>query len=718
MKKLGFRILKYTLIIIGSIIILAVVGLTAYYHSLYKDTPIPKHETLSLHVAQPSQPAEIVLLPIPKKIKWQKGSNALSKLVIQSSRGDQELFTKFCNQQLGEFATAPGSTLISFRKDSTLHPQGYRLNIQTGSINIIYNSPVGAYYAITTLKQITQQTSTLPGVEIEDHPDLNTRGVLIDISRGKVPTLNTLFKLVDQLAELKYNQIQLYVEGFSFGYPSFKKYWEKTETPLLPEEIRSLDQYCKERFIELVPNQNSLGHMQDWLKQDELKGLAECPEGYKLLGLIDMKTTLSPTDPKSMELVKQMSEDLLPNFTSAKFNVNLDEPFELGKSKQRPISDPNEIASLYMDYAKKLHEYVKSKNKSMMMWGDIVSRTPQIIGTIPKDITLLEWRYESFQDFEQICKKYQQAGLHYMVCPGTSSWSSYTGRTENMLHNINNAASSGVKYGAEGLLLTDWGDSPHMQYLTVSYPAFAWAAALSWNYSSKDKVKIDQYLNEIVFKDKSHRMGNLVLNLGRYNQFEEYPMMSMTTTNFASRLGMMDPVMFKAVQNKLQNGILELGAFDSSTSSLVRNIFANPKAYESEKILDYVNTLDAVLGSIHLEDKDGQLVVDEYHNSIRMIKATTLLKHYNLYHLQQTADQNRSTLSKIKSLCAEIIPEHKRLWLMRNKQSGLNPSLESFETLQADASKQLELLTANLISKWASRSAEKLKSAGAALYLR
>jgi hypothetical protein len=149
---------------------------------------------------------------------------------------------------------------------------------------------------------------------------------------------------------------------------------KRTETPLLPEEIQALDRYCADRFIELVPNQNSLGHMQEWLKQDELKGLAECPNGYKLLGLIDMKSTLAPADPRSIALVKQMSNDLLPNFTSGKFNVNLDEPFELGKCGDHQIDDPKQVAILYLDYAKKLNGFVNSKDKSMMMWGDVISK--------------------------------------------------------------------------------------------------------------------------------------------------------------------------------------------------------------------------------------------------------------------------------------------------------------------------------------------------------
>ena len=37
--------------------------------------------------------------------------------------------------------------------------------------------------------------------------------------------------------------------------------WKKST----PEEIKELDEYCLDRFIELVPCQNTLGHMGDWL---------------------------------------------------------------------------------------------------------------------------------------------------------------------------------------------------------------------------------------------------------------------------------------------------------------------------------------------------------------------------------------------------------------------------------------------------------------------
>ena len=96
---------------------------------------------------------------------------------------------------------------------------------------------------------------------------------MLDISRDKVYKMETLFELVDQLAGWKINQLQLYMEH-TFAYRSHPSVW-KNASPMTGEEIFLLDQFCKERFVELVPNQNSLGHLERWLRLPEYHFLAE-----------------------------------------------------------------------------------------------------------------------------------------------------------------------------------------------------------------------------------------------------------------------------------------------------------------------------------------------------------------------------------------------------------------------------------------------------------
>jgi len=718
MKRL-IKVLKIIFLSLLALILVIIFSLLIFYQSIYKKTELPP-ETAAFHLNFSPQSDKPVLFPVPKILQWTKGSFTLPVVIhFQAAADEAKLIKKIFSNRLNRESEPGKSGSFTFIKNKTLAAQTYFLSIQPDQVKIEYSDSAGLYFAFTTLKQIrTQSGSHLPCVQIQDQPDLKIRGALLDISRGKIPTLQTMYNMVDFLSDLKYNQLQLYIEGFSFAYPSFKSLWEKTETPLTPDEFKALDLYCKDRFIELVPNQNSLGHMDAWLAKDEYKDLAECPKGYLLMGLINMKTTLAPSNPKSLELVSKMSDDLLPNFSSDKFNVNLDEPFELGKNKDRPVNDPKEVAKIYLDYANRLNTNVEARGKKMMMWGDIISKNPELAAKIPKDITLLEWRYEAFQDFEKICKIYQAAGLHYLVCPGTSSWTSFTGRTDNMMANIQNAVQNGIKYGADGMLITDWGDSPHLQYLTVSYTGLAYGAALSWNNTPDSKKVLNDYLSKLVFCDAGNKMGEIVLELGRYAQFEEYPMPGGTLTGWAFRFGMINKTLADAINKKIQIGIFEFLPTDDESRNILKQGFDHPKMYNPKAIIYLMDTLEKELLVTHLNIPDSALIIDEYKNAIRMVKLGAMLKQYNNYHLQLSDSANRELLTDMKGLCQNILSEHPRLWMMRNKKGGLDKSMESIKNLQVQVEQQLDLLDKNGFTRWINRTGDKLKTALAVLYLR
>ena len=94
-------------------------------------------------------------------------------------------------------------------------------------------SEAGVNSVLQTLAQIfeqilleteTQPLTMLPCFSISDWPDIKARGVLLDISRTKVPTMDTLLTLIDQFSTLKDNQIPLYTEHtFAFSNQGWSK---------------------------------------------------------------------------------------------------------------------------------------------------------------------------------------------------------------------------------------------------------------------------------------------------------------------------------------------------------------------------------------------------------------------------------------------------------------------------------------------------------------
>jgi hypothetical protein len=729
--KIILKFILYFFFTIVGLLLCIVIFLLVYYSILEK-----KQEKIAKNLSERSAVTKISesaaptvplgqflnLLPVPKKIQFDNGffdfPSAFKYSVSDSLKEEVGQYIKMLPGVNTEFSKSGGN--IQFNYLSTLPEQGYTLDIKPGRITVEYSNKQGLFYSLISLKVLNvNYKGKIPCVHIEDSPDLAVRGLMLDISRNKVPTLETLKGIVQLLADLKYNHFELYVEGFSFAYPSFKDLWEEKETPVTGEEIKALDAFCKERFIELVPNQNSLGHMTAWLETERYKDLAECPKGYKMLGLISMKTTLDPTDRRSLELVSKMTGDLLPNFTSSSFNVNLDEPFELGKGKTKELCKTQGEGKVYLDYALKIHDMVTSRNKKMIMWGDVVLKHPELLPDIPKDITLLDWGYESIYPYERHCKMLQSTGLRYMVCPGTNSWTSITGRTDNMIATIENATTNGVKYGASGMLITDWGDMGHWQYLPVSYAGYTVGAALSWNSSSRKDLNLNTFLNTYVFRDGNSLMGDVVLDLGRYSRFEEIPMVNMTTTQMSFQFGMRDKVLIAEIFEKVFTGINDLMKDVSpETTAIFNEKYENRMAFDYAGLQKFVDSEEVLLNKTKLETSDSLQVKDEYNNAIRLIKLGVGLQQYIDFEKNMSISEQKDALRSMQDLGKRYLNENKRLWMLRNKPGGYDTSITSLNSLMDQIDGRIKMLDKSSFARRLNRILGKIGSAGAVLYLK
>ncbi len=162
---------------------------------------------------------------------------------------------------------------LSVDPSTTGSPEGYRLEVGPDGIRVTGDDEAGLFYGVATLAPLTQSGWQLPHLTIEDHPAIARRGVMLDVSRDRVQTMATLKELVDQLASWKYNEFQLYMEH-TFAYTGHETVWGDA-SPLTAAEILELDAYCRDRFIELVPNQNTLGHLHKWLEHPAYAHLAE-----------------------------------------------------------------------------------------------------------------------------------------------------------------------------------------------------------------------------------------------------------------------------------------------------------------------------------------------------------------------------------------------------------------------------------------------------------
>ena len=254
---------------------------------------------------------------------------------------------------------------------------------------------------------------------------------------------------------------------------------------MTPDEIRRLDDYCAARGIELVPNQNSFGHLEAWLKLPEYNALAECPEGgarAKSGFVFAFPRCLCPVDPRSERLIAGLYDELFPCFRSKYVNIGGDETAELLDVRRprvgRSASEIERIGAerVYLSFLKRIHRLVTERGHVMMFWGDIILNRPELIPELPDDIICLNWGYEADHPYESQTAAFERARRRFIVCPGTSAWSSLFGRTDNMMGNIDNAVTAGGRHGADGVMVADWGDGGHPNPWLTSVPGIVYAA--------------------------------------------------------------------------------------------------------------------------------------------------------------------------------------------------------------------------------------------------
>ena len=498
----------------------------------------------------------LALLPLPRSIQLGEGSLLLPKrLALELAPALPISIAAALAERLQSagkpIGVAIGGTLPAQPSEKSTRPPAircqlvpapkksseyYTLTIEASGILLTSPAPAGLRAAVATLRQLLRQHGRrLPCLKIRDWPDFPRRGFMLDVSRGRVPNLATLLDLADHLADFKINELQLYTEH-TFAYQQYEPVWQSWGA-LTAAEIQALDTHCRLLGIDLVPNQNSFGHLREWLAYPPIAPLGEVAAPYEGANgeFLRYPSTLAPNNPGTLPFVRGLYDELLPNFSSRFFNVGCDETWDLGRGQSQTECERLGKGRVYVDFLKKIQAEVTQRGRTMMFWGDIILNHPELIPDLPQDAIALNWGYEADHPFQKEAALFAQAKIPFYVCPGTSTWMTLIGKHDNAFTNLRRAAAAGRKHGAIGYLITDWGDGGHPQPLAVSWPLLAAGAALSWCGAAFDEKTLVPVLSRDVFQDPSQHAVKAALALGvahrklQFNALNETPLGTVIT---------------------------------------------------------------------------------------------------------------------------------------------------------------------------------------------
>lgn len=260
--------------------------------------------------------------------------------------------------------------------------------------------------------------------EIFEDTHFETLAVMIDASRCAVPTLESLYKMLDRLALMGYSMAMLYTEDTVKleGRPFFG-YMRGGYTA---DDLRALDDYANGYGIEVIPCIECYGHMEKYLTWGEAGNIK------------DTEKVLLAREDKTFEFLEQLIATTSGCFRSKRIHIGMDEAWGMGRGKfmdRHGYVEPFEIFSEFME---RLIGITNKYGLKPMMWSDMYFRNgssthqyydenieipERVASRIPREVQLVFWHYgEKHQCDNYMIKKHNELGRDVLFAGGLWSW--------------------------------------------------------------------------------------------------------------------------------------------------------------------------------------------------------------------------------------------------------------------------------------------------------
>src|ERR1700761_1319080 len=208
------------------------------------------------------------------------------------------------------------------------------------------------------------------------------RGFHLDL-RIQVMPMPALKAFAKRLSDGGINTLIMEWEG---TYP-FEKH------PLIPNryaytkaEIIDFVKYCNGLGIDVIPLQQSFGHVEYILRNEKYKELREDQRDYSQVCPLQTK--------QDSLLFSYLYAELASTHTSKYIHIGGDETYLLGHDERcKAIVAKEGKSKLYIDYIRMLCNIVIKLGKTPILWADIALKYPDAINLLPKSTILVDWNY-------------------------------------------------------------------------------------------------------------------------------------------------------------------------------------------------------------------------------------------------------------------------------------------------------------------------------------
>ena len=319
---------------------------------------------------------------------------------------------------------------------------------------------------------------------------VDSLGVMIDLSRNGVMTIESLKRFLTTIKKFGYNTVFLYMEDTYEvkGEPYFGYMRSKYSC----EEMREIDNFCTELGMEAIPCIQTLAHLKTYFKWKQVP--------------IDCADILLVEEERTYEFISNMFKTLSKCFKSKRIHIGMDEAHLLGKGEyciKHGYKSSDEIIKKHLE---KVCEIAKDYDYELLIWSDMLFRSwnsgeyylseekqvpKQVVESLPKNVQPVYWDYysESKEKYDVMIKMHKQLSSNSWFAGGAWGWAGFTPLNKLSIRIMKEAMDACRENNVKNVFMTMWGDDGMECSHFSQLPTLLYIAEYANGNFDEDKIK-------------------------------------------------------------------------------------------------------------------------------------------------------------------------------------------------------------------------------------
>ena len=366
----------------------------------------------------------------------------------------------------------------------------------------------------------------------------DTFGVMIDMSRNAVMSIDGLKRFLPLLKKMGYNCVMLYTEDtYEIDEEPYFGYMRGRYTKA---EMKEIDAFAEQLGITIIPCIQTLAHLNAIFRWGKF------PK--------DCNDILLTDDERTYELIDRMFATLSECFKSRKIHIGMDEAHMLGRGKHFDVYGYEKVNDIIERHLSRVCEIAKSYGYEPMIWSDMYFRSwnngeyrlpkceipKEVVDALPESVIPVYWDYYETEEqkYSDMIENHIQLSKNTWFAGGAWCWHGLIPYNRFTLESMIPAINACKKHKVRNVFFTMWGDDGAECSHFSQLPSLYYLAQYAKGVTDEEKIKagfkrlvgidFDEFMNidcpnnVVPYEGRPRNPSKYMLYSDYFNDFLDY----------------------------------------------------------------------------------------------------------------------------------------------------------------------------------------------------